>query len=72
MKIKFIFKWFDFWVGLFYDTKKKDLYIFPIPMFGFLISFKSNTIKNVNNSSINIKSNNTHIENINNSKINIE
>lgn len=41
MKVKIIFKWFDFWVGLFYDIKKKCLYIFPVPMVGIKITGKS-------------------------------
>lgn len=43
MKIEFIFKWFDFWVGLFWDKKKRWLYVLPIPMFGIIFKFKSNT-----------------------------
>lgn len=39
MKIKLIFAWFDFWVGAFWDSKKKWLYIFPIPMFGIILKF---------------------------------
>ena len=44
-----IFAWYDFWVGIFFDTKKaiKTTYIFPIPMFGiklvgFAIHWNSN------------------------------
>ena len=39
MKIQFIFKWFDFWVGLFWDQKKKWLYILPFPTIGIILKF---------------------------------
>ncbi len=45
-KIKPIFRWFDFWVGLFLDTKKKTLYIFPLSMLGIMIQFKQNKKQN--------------------------
>lgn len=37
-RIKFIFAWYDLWIGIFYDYKKQILYVFPIPMLGFKIS----------------------------------
>lgn len=40
MTIKPIFAWYDFWVGLFWDSKKRKLYVFPIPMVGIVIDFK--------------------------------
>ena len=38
MKIELMFAWYDFWVGIFYDQKKRVIYIFPLPMFGLKVS----------------------------------
>lgn len=35
--LSFIFKWYDGWIGWFWDSKKRYLYIFPIPFFGIII-----------------------------------
>jgi len=40
-RVKFLFAWYDFWVGGFYDRKKKDLYFLPIPMIGIVIDCAS-------------------------------
>lgn len=40
MKVKLLFAWYDIWIGLFIDKPKRKLYIFPIPMFGIVITFK--------------------------------
>jgi hypothetical protein len=40
IKLKFIFAWYDLWVGCFWDRQKRWLYIFPVPMFGVIIKFK--------------------------------
>lgn len=37
VKISPYFKWFDFWIGWFFDTNKQVLYIGLIPMFGIKI-----------------------------------
>lgn len=40
MRISVIFRWYDLWIGFFYDIKKKWLYFFPIPMLGIIFKFK--------------------------------
>ncbi len=37
MRVRLIFAWYDFWVGLFWDREKRRLYVFPIPMVGVVI-----------------------------------
>lgn len=39
MKVKFIFAWYDLWVGAFWDQNKRKLYILPVPCFGLVIEF---------------------------------
>ncbi len=41
MKIQLIFKWYDFWVGFFWDQKKNWLYFFPLPMCGIIFKFNA-------------------------------
>jgi hypothetical protein len=43
MKIKLYFKWFNFWVGFFYDRPTKTLYIGYFPMLGIKISLVEKT-----------------------------
>lgn len=38
MRIRPIFAWFDLWVGVFIDRPKRQVYIFPLPCIGFVIS----------------------------------
>jgi hypothetical protein len=34
MRVEGFFRWYDLWVGAFWDTKTRVLYICPIPCFG--------------------------------------
>jgi len=36
-RFELVFAWYDFWVGFFWDEKKRVLYFFPVPMFGVKI-----------------------------------
>ena len=37
VKVKPMFAWYDFWVGVFYDQQKRRIYIFPLPMLGVMV-----------------------------------
>ncbi len=39
MRIKPIFAWYDLWVGLFWDSKKRLLYILPLLCLGIVVDF---------------------------------
>ena len=39
MKVQLIFRWYDLWIGFFWDSKKHWLYFFPIPMVGVILKF---------------------------------
>lgn len=38
-----IFRWYDFWVGIYVDRPGRALYVFPVPMFGLKIQFRDTT-----------------------------
>lgn len=38
-KVRPIFAWYDLWVGVFVDHPKRRIYIFPLPMFGIVVSW---------------------------------
>ena len=41
LTFKISIKWFDFWVGIFYDKKKNILYVCPLPMVVIEVRLKS-------------------------------
>jgi len=41
MKIGFVCKWFDLWVGAYWNAEKRWLYILPIPCIGIVLKFGS-------------------------------
>jgi len=41
MKIRPMFAWYDLWIGVFIDTKKKRFYVFPIPTLGFVVDWSN-------------------------------
>jgi hypothetical protein len=45
VKIQFIFKWYDLWIGFFYDKKKNWIYFLPIPMIGIIIKLPNRICK---------------------------
>ncbi len=36
-RLSLFFRWYDLWIGAYYDTKNRVLYVCPIPMFGLKI-----------------------------------
>ena len=39
MKARFIFAWYDLWIGAYWDRKARALYILPAPCFGIVLTF---------------------------------
>ncbi len=40
MKIKPVFKWYDLWVGLYWDRRHKRLFVLPLPCLGVMFDFR--------------------------------
>lgn len=39
MSIRPIFAWYDFWVGIYWDSASRRLYLLPIPCCGVVLDF---------------------------------
>jgi hypothetical protein len=39
MKVRFLFAWYDVWVGAYWDRAKRSLYVMPLPMLGIVFDF---------------------------------
>lgn len=44
MSIHFLFAWYDMWIGAFWDSRKRRLYIFPVPCLGFYVQFPPDNV----------------------------
>ncbi len=40
MRIKPVVAWYDLWIGAYWDSAKRRLYVFPIPCLGFVVEFR--------------------------------
>ena len=39
-KVRFVFAWYDLWIGVYVDKKKRRVYVFPLPMIGFVVEWE--------------------------------
>lgn len=40
MKFRLLVAWYDFWVGAYWDSKKRRLYVCILPCLGFSVTFE--------------------------------
>jgi hypothetical protein len=43
-RISLSFKWYDFWVGFYWDRDNRQLYVCPLPMVVIKIDLKGETV----------------------------
>lgn len=41
MKVRPLFAWYDLWVGVFWDSGKRRLYVLPLPCLGIVVDFSN-------------------------------
>lgn len=44
-KIRPFFKWFDFWIGIYFDRDGRAIYICPLPMLGIKVWWWHQTLE---------------------------
>lgn len=40
MRVRPLFAWYDCWIGLFWDSARRRLYVLPVPMLGIVLDFR--------------------------------
>jgi hypothetical protein len=40
LSIRPFWRWYDLWIGLYFDREAQALYICPVPMFGVRLSWR--------------------------------
>ncbi len=43
VKIRFLFAWYDLWIGAYWDKRHRRLYVLPLPCLGVVIQFAPST-----------------------------
>lgn len=43
MSIRPLFAWYDLWVGVFIDLKRRRVYVLPLPCIGVVIEWKGSS-----------------------------
>lgn len=41
MTVRFVFAWYDLWVGVYVDRANRRVYVLPIPCVGFVFDWGS-------------------------------
>jgi hypothetical protein len=39
MRVRFMFAWYDLWVGAYWNRDARKLYLFPVPCLGICLDF---------------------------------
>jgi hypothetical protein len=42
MSVRFLFAWYDLWIGAYWDRANRRLYVLPLPMLGVVVEFPPN------------------------------